>query len=486
LFLLAAAALLVHGYHPCAEDAEIYLPGVEKILNPQLFPVGQEFFATHASATIFPHLIAFSIRASHLPFATALFIWHVASIFLLLLACWGLARLLFPGKAARWAGVCLIAVLLTIPVAGTALYIMDQYLNPRNLAAFSAIFAVARTLERKYVRTFLWLAFAFSVHPLMAAFAISFCLLLLVMEWFEKFENETEELREFASVGAMLLILPFGISLASPNSPAYHAAALHKNFHYIQLWTWYEQLGAIAPVFLFWWFARIARSRQRHRLALLCRALVIYNLIYFASALVVDLPTKFESLARIQPLRSLHLLYILLFLIIGGLLGESFLRNRIWRWLLVFIPLSIGMFLAQRSLFPASAHVEWPGAAEKNPWAQAFVWIRGHTPINAVFALDPNFMQIRGEDTIGFRCLAERSRLADLSKDAGAVSMFPRLADEWWAQVRSQTPWKDFGIEDYTRLKKTYGVTWVVLQRPGIAGLNCPYQNNAVQACIIP
>ena len=42
--------------------------------------------------------------------------------------------------------------LLTIPVAGTALYIMDQYLNPRNLAAFAVIFAVARTLEKKYVR----------------------------------------------------------------------------------------------------------------------------------------------------------------------------------------------------------------------------------------------------------------------------------------------------------------------------------------------
>ena len=34
LLLLTAGALLVHGYHPYAEDAEIYLPGVEKILNP--------------------------------------------------------------------------------------------------------------------------------------------------------------------------------------------------------------------------------------------------------------------------------------------------------------------------------------------------------------------------------------------------------------------------------------------------------------------
>jgi len=38
LFLLTVGAFLVQGYHPFAEDAEIYLPGVEKILHPELFP----------------------------------------------------------------------------------------------------------------------------------------------------------------------------------------------------------------------------------------------------------------------------------------------------------------------------------------------------------------------------------------------------------------------------------------------------------------
>ena len=38
LAALTALALLIHGYHPYAEDAEIYLPGVLKILNPSLFP----------------------------------------------------------------------------------------------------------------------------------------------------------------------------------------------------------------------------------------------------------------------------------------------------------------------------------------------------------------------------------------------------------------------------------------------------------------
>jgi hypothetical protein len=156
LFLLSAAALLIHGYHPYAEDAEIYLPGVERILNPQLFPAGREFFASHASLTLFPNLIALSLRISHLPFETGLFLWHLTSIFLLLLAGWKLSGILFADNRARWSGVCLIAALFTIPVSGTALYIVDQYLNPRNLAAFCVMFAVVSALQKKYLFATLW------------------------------------------------------------------------------------------------------------------------------------------------------------------------------------------------------------------------------------------------------------------------------------------------------------------------------------------
>jgi hypothetical protein len=482
LLLLTAGALLAHGYHPFAEDAEIYVPGVERILNPQLFPVGQEFFASHASLTIFPNLVAFSLRVTHLPMEAGIFLWHMASIYLLLLACWEVSGLLFQTAPARWGGVCLVAALLTIPVAGTALYIMDQYLNPRNLAAFAAIFAVARTLEKRYLGAALWLAFAGSVHPLMTAFAFSFCLLLVIAESFEKRAAS----KTLGMITGLCCLLPFGISLDPPTSPAYHAAAMRHGFHYIQLWRWYEQVGILAPVALFWWFGRVARARQWHRLEHVCRALIIYDLIYFSAALVVDLPARFESLARLQPLRSLHLLYMLMFVIMGGFLGEYVLKNRVWRWLALFVPLSVGMFIAQRALFPASAHIEWPGSAPKNEWAQAFVWVRGNTPVDTVFVLDPHFMQLPGEDTTGFRCLSQRSRLADLSKDSGAVSMFPPLAEEWWTQAQAQTPWKDLRSEDFSRLKNKYGVSWVVVQQPGVAGLDCVYQNRAVRICRIP
>src|SRR5579871_1103456 len=101
LLLLTAAALLTHGYHPYVEDAEIYLPGIEKILNPRLFPSGREFFESHASMTLFPNAVAWSLRLTHVPFEIGLFVWQVTSIFLLLAAVWELSGILFQSARAR-------------------------------------------------------------------------------------------------------------------------------------------------------------------------------------------------------------------------------------------------------------------------------------------------------------------------------------------------------------------------------------------------
>ena len=469
LLLLTLGALFIHGYHPWAEDAELYVPGIEKLLRPELFPFNAQFFGPHAHATFFPNLIAGSIRLSHLPLDTALFLWHLASIFLFLLALWELSGRCFADAKARWAGVALIAALLTLPVAGTALYVMDQYLNPRNLSAFAAIFALVRVLDRKYLQAAGFLLFAAAIHPLMSVFAISYCVLVAAFE----------ESKFLSSLAAWL---PFGLSF-DPPPKTYHQVALTHSYHYLTRWQWYEWLGALAPLGILWWFSRLARARQLENVDRLCRALVVYELVCLPAALILSIPPRFEALARVQPMRCLYLLYIIMFLIAAGLLSECLLKGRMWVWIVVLVPLSLGMFVAQRKLFPASAHLEWPGLPPKNPWTEAFLWVRNHTPANAIFALNPDFMDIKGEDEQGFRAIAQRSRMADAGKDAGAVSMFPVLADEWWRQIQAQTPWNRFQIEDFRRLEADYGVSWVVVEQPGRRGLDCPYQNDVVKVC---
>ena len=470
LLVLTGFALLIHGYHPYAEDAEIYLPGILKILHPNLFPANAIFFGEHAGHTLYPNLIASTVRLTHLGLPWVVFLWHLLSMFLYLAAGLRLAGAFFESWQARWSAVALMAGLLTLPVAGTRLYLLDQYLNPRNLAAFAGLFAVAEVLSSKYGPASLWLVFAAAVHPLMASFAIAFCALLVVLNHYQP---------RFLGFAALL---PFGLTLDAP-PPEFHEVARRQSYFYIQTWTWYEWLGILGPALMFWWFAHSARRRGAKNIELVSRSAMVLIFMGTLAAVVLSLPARFEALARIEPLRCLALSYMLLIVIGGGLVGEKILQLRTWRWIVLFLPLTVGMYIAQRQLFPASQHIEWPWMKPRNPWAQAFDWIRDHTPTDALFALNPDHMSLLGEDENGFRARAQRSRLADAVKDKGAASMFPPLAVPWLEQIQDQRGWSQFGIKDFERLRQKYGIGWIVTEQHGPEELSCPYQNSAVRVC---
>ncbi len=473
LLLIAFAAILVHGYHPGVEDAEIYLPGIKKALNPSLYPQNSAFFESHAHMTLFPKLIAASVRITHVPLGWAMFLWQWGSIFLLLLGCWHLGRLMWNGNARpRWGAITLVAALLTIPVAGTALYIMDQYVTTRSFSTPAVLFIIVNAVERKFVRALVWSILTGLIHPLMAVFGIAFAMVYL---W-----SDRSAIPRLHSTAAAVL-LPFG--LFPPVSNTYREVLNSRPYFFLLRWHWYEWVGIFAPLALLWWFRSLARNRNLLMLERICFALVMFQLMFFAVALVITIPSPFARFAELQPMRSLHLVYILFFAIVGGLVAEWVLQDHAWRWIALFVPLCAGMWFTQRQLFPATPHVEWPGAMPHNAWVEAFLWIRQNTPRDAYFALDPNYMDAPGEDQHGFRAIAERSRVADQIKDSGAVTMFPALADTWAGQVHALQGWDNFQKADYERLWWQFGVRWVVVKEPGVAGLDCPYTNSAVAVC---
>jgi len=75
-------------------------------------------------------------------------------------------------------------------------------------------------------------------------------------------------------------------------------------------------------------------------------AALYYSLFQMIFGLVIMLPPSLERLRPFEPMRYLHLLYILFF-IIAGLLGEYLLLRHGYRWALLFVPLSAGMLYAQ-------------------------------------------------------------------------------------------------------------------------------------------
>jgi len=475
LSLVTACAVAVHGYHPFVEDAEIYVPGIKKVLNPALYPYNDTFFLSHAKLTFFPNLIAGSVRLTHLPLEWTLLVWQLGCIFSLLFASWKLGQVCFGSPRAGWGSTLLVASLLTMPVAGTALYIMDQYLNTRSFSTAAVLWIVLAAAQRKYWRATFWLVMTALAHPLMAVFGTTYAGLLM---W------QRRSQRGEASVSAAML-LP--LALFPPVTGPYRQVLDSRSYFFLTRWEWYEWLGLVGPLAILWFLGRAARRQDRKVVEALCAASVSYGIVFFFAALVISIP-HLARFGELQPMRSLHLVYILLFVICGGWLADwvSPRRNLRLAFIACLAVLNAGMFYAQRQLFPATPHIEWPGRNPGNAWVEAFLWVREHTPTEAYFALDPDHMRLAGEDQHGFRAVAERSMLADRVKDSGAVSMFPALAETWSEQVQAHAGWAHFQPQDLEILRERYGVDWVVLQAPGIAALECPYTNSAVLVCRVP
>jgi len=471
LLALTVAAIVVQGYHPGTEDAEIYTPGILKILQPTLFPYNAQFFESHAQMTLFPNLIAASIRLTHLPISVALLGWQFATTFLLLWGCYRVARQCFAESSSTWSSVSLMAALISLPVAGTALLIVDPYLTTRSFSTPCAILAIACVLERRYLSAFLWTLFTAAIHPLMAVFAATYVACLFLIQF----------RRQPAAATASFLGVPG--SLFPPVTPEYREILHTRAYFFLTSWEWYEWLGLLAPFVILAVFMKIARRYALGPMRQACAALILFSSIFLTVALVIARHGRFENLAELQPLRFLHLCYVLMFLFAGGLIGKFLLKEKIWRWALLFIPLCVGMAYAQHQSAPNTAHLELPEFASQNPWVQTFEWISANTPEDAYFALNPGHMALPGEDQHGFRAIARRSMLADGVKDSGAASMFPALAKPWKDQVSAQKDWNSFGRVDLLRLKRLYGVNWVVLERPGIPDLSCPYHNAALEVC---
>jgi hypothetical protein len=194
----------------------------------------------------------------------------------------------------------------------------------------------------------------------------------------------------------------------------------------------------------------------------------------------------FAYLLRLQPMRSFHLIYVAFFILLGGLVGEYLLRGRVWRWILCFGALSTAMFAVDKVTYPASPHIERPGVRYQGEWLSSFLWIREHTPKDAMFALDPEYLLKSGVDLHGFRAVAERSALADQEKDSGAASVFPELAERWKMESAAQSDWAHVSSDRLRNLQEQYGVTWVLLENPTpLEGLDCPYHNGELRVCQI-
>ncbi len=197
-------------------------------------------------------------------------LFQFVSILLIILGCWSIARVLFDDERVQWAGVALTAAMMTLPVAGTALYLADQHLHPRNVATALVLLAVSRILVGKRWQAVPLLLLSFVLHPIMATLGISFCF-FLSMAMLEPVHVWLRSLRD-----SLAAAVPLGWIFESP-TPIWHRALQTRSYYFLYSWTWYEWLGALGPLFLFWLLWRVALKRGETMLARFALAILSYG-----------------------------------------------------------------------------------------------------------------------------------------------------------------------------------------------------------------
>jgi hypothetical protein len=297
-------------------------------------------------------------------------------------------------------------------------------------------------------------------------------------------------------------------AVAPTESHAILLAEKSRYYWFLSQWQWFELLGLLGPLAV---LAALLLRYRRHpnplnnAAATLCRASIsLGSIATFIALLFAHESSRTHLVARMQPLRVYLLIYAVMTLLLGATLTQLALEARLRlrpnlarpnlaRTALTALPVAVilalaaTMFYVQRQTFPASDHLEFPWRAQQNPnpWVQAFLWCRDHTPPDALFALDTRYVNEDGEDAQTFRPIALRSALPDFSKDGGEAAITPTLAAQWLQGSDAQ---RNLSTEtDAVRDARLIplGVTWVVLHAAAPTIHPCPYRNGTVKVCTL-
>ena len=322
--ILTVLTLLVHGYHPFADDGGLYAAGIEKLLDRNLFPHDTAFVTEHLRFSIFAPLMAGVVRHSFLSLESVLLLVYLLSTAFTFAGADYLLRGLEVKPRSRLGALLLLCAWWTLPIAGTSLYLEDPYLTARTVAFAFSVWALALSLPKRggpgqrrgaaqyFLPVFCWLA-AFALHPLMTGYA--FALLVCVFA----VRSAVPGRASLACTGGALLLAGVVQGHGAAEAPEVFAASLSRYYWFLSRWEWFELLGLAGPLVV---LLCLLRSRMPG-LSAAGRDLVRACLLLGGIALLVSIAyahVSFAShaVARLQPLRAFLMIYAVMILLLGS------------------------------------------------------------------------------------------------------------------------------------------------------------------------
>lgn len=496
LLLISILGLLVNGYRYGVSDQALYIPMIDRAVNPELFP--NDYLFDEPSGEYNFWIPAMSILARFFSLEWIFFVGYVLTRFGLFWAIYHLSLNLFDSR-----GAAVLAVLFLITpksVGGTATATQDTFFTLRSTAMPFAIAFLIPYFRGRLIPAAIICSVAFLIHPITAIPLVGLLALRLLIDGFRgDWRTPAKAFGIFLICVLPLFVRVFLINHANPSDLSLLSRShpqwleiIKRRDSYIFLSVWNRDafqsvivnLTILLAILLFRrWHSTSNNGLIRETdwwafgVILVCLSLFIIGGV-FVEWYPLPLVVQLQVLRSLYLLVNLSQIYLAWMLIdrIGGVRVKlaSFLTKRKIKQIATGGLIAVTLTLIVPNLpklreGQAMSHVNLPGALPRSDWIDVGLWCQANTPIDAVF-----FVPIH---VLGFRIHSRRSSVGNW-KDGAPCVFSEHYAKKWWARMEELKGYDSFNEGRFNQLKEKYRASFAVTRKGQRLRFPILYENN--------
>lgn len=482
--VLVILSVFIHGYYFGVIDHHHYLPYLNKLLDPGLYPNDYYFSQPHGLYSPFNYLLTGFTQLLRTNLAITHLVFYLFSLLLLYLSIYQLSRAIYKQKLIGFLAI----LLFMLPKWAAQIGYMTHhfYFVSRDLSLALSLLALTGILLKRYRPSAIYLALAVFVNPSIPVPVAIFWLLSVVKFSFPRFH------------------------LFMVASPWIETLKQRGTYSFPHLWHWTGWGNLILWLSLFTPGYLVFKQKifAKHYQPLLRFLFICVILFIGHSLMALFFPSPW--LIQIQLLRSLNFIFVLAILSFATAIKHLLDFGPLWIKLISLLSLAgvfwwgdhltIGHFLAiwllpiclllfkptltssrhshltlylallllltqtLHKLVVVKPQINLPyywhypntliNIANFDPWLQLQQWALAHTPVEAVFLVPPSLE--------GFRSFSQRGIVGD-AKDGGVTFYSSQYATVWEAKMSALNDYNQFSLQDFNNLKRQYPFDYLVV-----------------------
>lgn len=473
LLLIVLAVANAAGYRFGVADQAFYLPSILEAVDPALYPRDEVLLDAQGQLMVTDEISAWLMTRTGIPIETLFLVGHVASLALLFLAVWLLARRF---ARHRWtAAACCLAVTLRHRITETGANTFEGYYHPRGLAFACGVAAAAALARERLGLAWALVALSMVLHPTTGLWwGVWLGTATVVM--LPRYRRHLMMLAAAATLAAAaaLWLTPLAERLHIMDT-AWVRPFASKDYVFPNEWpaaAWL--LNLMLPVII------VAIVAWRRRLGYTARweSAMVTGVVALTGLFLVSLPLIASRLALAVQLQTSRIFWVVdLFavLCVTWLLAEGGRRSTqpaaagpsaasSWRPVLV----AVALLVASASRGTYIMLVEHPErrfvqvGLENNAWVRVGGWLATRTPVDTYVLADPDHDWKYGHSV---RLTARRDVLVEGVKDA-ALSLYDRdVATHVQARLDAVGKFSDLDAADARALARRFDLDVLVIDR---------------------